>query len=421
MKKHKFFLAFPFSMFCDDDTDTLTDESKDFFKNLTEYFKENGLDYYSAHERENWGETYHSEEESTRFDYEAIKKCDVMLCVPGNPYSGGTHIELGWASCLKKKIILFLEKGVYYSPLVTGISCMTDVSIYYYSDFFKDILPIIRKIVDEQIENNCLQLINDFLNKRKEKIINIKRGTGGNHNKLFIVNEKYFIKFKDELSVIEEREFFKKDKINSPKLYYSNIKNKMLVYENLDAIDLEDGSMFKDLIDIVFNYSKESKYTRKNSYGYLGMENDSWIGFLKQEVDVSKDFLKDYISKDNFIIVDNALNEIDKYSFRKRILHGDFGLHNTMITKDKKIYFIDPEVVIGDWIYDFIFYCFSDISVMKMITFDEIINKINENKNKVRAMMIIVMFNRLRRVLKYSKEDFKEYYKSWKQLGGLND
>ena len=40
----KYFLAFPFSQFCDEDSDILTDEAKIFFENLTNLFKENGID-----------------------------------------------------------------------------------------------------------------------------------------------------------------------------------------------------------------------------------------------------------------------------------------------------------------------------------------------------------------------------------------
>lgn len=87
-----------------------------------------------------------------------------------------------------------------------------------------------------------------------------------------------------------------------------------------------------------------------------------------------------------------------------------------MISSDRDIYFIDPEPVLGDWIYDYIFFCFSDVLTIRKITFDEIIDKINENKNKVKAMMVIVLFNRLRRVLKYSSEDYEEYLEFWKEL-----
>ena len=92
MKNNSFFLAFPFSMFCGEESDELIPEAKTFFEKLINIFKENNIEYYSAQEREKWGEEYNNEKESTLFDYEAMKKSNVVICVPGNPYSGGTHI-----------------------------------------------------------------------------------------------------------------------------------------------------------------------------------------------------------------------------------------------------------------------------------------------------------------------------------------
>lgn len=419
MKNNNYFLAFPFSAFCEKNKDILSNNAKDFFEKLTNLFKNNNLNYYSAHERESWGEKYNSDVESTKFDYEAIKKSNVVICAPGNPYSGGTHIELGWASVLKKRIILLLEKDVYYSPLVTGISYMTNTEIYYYKDFFIDVIPIIEMIVKNEIKKKYTNIINNFLKTKNEKLIKCEEAHGGNNNTLFIVNDKYFVKFKDELSVKEERMYFKKEKKYSPILYYSNIKNKLLIYEFLKAHDLEDVRSINNIIDIVYDYSKNDSITSRKGYGYFGIENSSWIDFLKQEVNVSKEYLSKFIDKKDYITVDKALNNIKNYKFKKRILHGDFGIHNTMISEDNKIYFIDPEPVLGDWIYDFIFYCFSDVSLLKMISFDEIIKRIDEDECKVKSMMIIVMFNRLRRVMKYSKEDFNDYYDCWKKLGGL--
>ena len=62
-------------------------------------------------------------------DFKEMKESDVVLAFPGNPISGGVHIELGWASALNKKIYLFLEKNASYSPLIEGMKTITDVRI----------------------------------------------------------------------------------------------------------------------------------------------------------------------------------------------------------------------------------------------------------------------------------------------------
>lgn len=416
-EENSYFLAFPFSIFRENGSDLLIPKAKEFFEELTDYFNDNNIFYYLSQEQKVCRENYYTEEELTKFDYETMKKCEYVFFTPENPYSDDSYIELGWASALKKKIILLLEKNTYYPPLVTEITCMTNVKVYYYEDFYNDVLPIIKNYVEECKTKKDIKIIEKFLLNRKEKLISLKKLKGGNHNRTYAINNKYFVKFKDELSVKEEKMYFgKNNKPYSPKLYSSNIKEKYLIYELLDAKDFDNEELIPDLLEKAFSYSKKLIKTKKKGYGYYGIENNSWIDFLNQEVDVSKDYLKNYLDELDFKIVDKSLNEIKEYSFTKKILHGDFGLHNVMISSDRDIYFIDPEPVLGDWIYDYIFFCFSDVLTIRKITFDEIVNKINEDKNKVKAMMVIVLFNRLRRMLKYSSEDYEEYLKLWKEL-----
>ncbi len=87
-----------------------------------------------------------------------------------------------------------------------------------------------------------------------------------------------------------------------------------------------------------------------------------------------------------------------------------------MISNNKSIIIIDPSTVIGDYLYDFIFFCFSDVTLLKLISFQKIFDLLNEDYEKVKAMMIIVLFIRTQRALKYSKSDFPYYYKKYEEL-----
>lgn len=49
----------------------------------------------------------------------------------------------------------------------------------------------------------------------------------------------------------------------------------------------------------------------------------------------------------------------------------------------------------------------------------KIFDLLNEDYEKVKAMMIIVLFIRTQRVLKYSKSDFPYYYKKYEELINL--
>lgn len=137
------FLAAPYSQLCDENY-RVKEEYANFFKRITSKIKDLGADYFLAMERENFGKDYTSDKESTGIDYNLIKKCDLVCAIPGTPASGGVHIELGWASANNKKIIMFLNKNKSYSPLITGLGEISDVTYCYYDDEYSD--ELIEKI-----------------------------------------------------------------------------------------------------------------------------------------------------------------------------------------------------------------------------------------------------------------------------------
>lgn len=143
----KVFLAMPYSQLCDNNYELKT-EYKIFFEKLTTELKKLGCDYFLAHEREKWGKSYSSAEESTMIDFETIKNVDLVCIIPGVPNSGGVHVEIGWASANKKKLRIFLKKDFPYSPMVTGIHCLTDTKYHYYEkDYSDELINLILKSV----------------------------------------------------------------------------------------------------------------------------------------------------------------------------------------------------------------------------------------------------------------------------------
>lgn len=143
----KVFLAMPYSQLCDNNYELKT-EYKIFFEKLTTELKKLGCDYFLAHEREKWGKSYSSAEESTMIDFETIKNVDLVYIIPGVPNSGGVHVEIGWASANKKKLCIFLKKDFPYSPMVTGIHCLTDTKYdYYEKDYSDELINLILKSV----------------------------------------------------------------------------------------------------------------------------------------------------------------------------------------------------------------------------------------------------------------------------------
>ncbi len=144
--KMKVFLAMPYSQLCDEHYEVKS-EYKKFFTKLTEELKKINCDYFLAHEREKWGKTYSSAEESTQIDFETIKAVDLVCVIPGVPHSGGVHVEIGWASANKKRMKIFLKKDYPYSPMVTGIHCLTETDYIYYNEDYSD--ELINLIINE--------------------------------------------------------------------------------------------------------------------------------------------------------------------------------------------------------------------------------------------------------------------------------
>ncbi len=141
----KVFLAMPFSQFCENDEEVVI-ENRWFFFELIERVKELGMEYFLAHEREDWGAKYTSAKESTVVDYKAMQSSDIVVAIPGNPISGGVHMELGWATSMKKKILIFLDKNHEYSPMVEGACGLTHVKYFYYDKMIST--ELISSVID---------------------------------------------------------------------------------------------------------------------------------------------------------------------------------------------------------------------------------------------------------------------------------
>ncbi|MBO7656921.1 MAG: nucleoside 2-deoxyribosyltransferase [Alphaproteobacteria bacterium] len=144
------FLAFPFAGLINSETKEVSPEYKEFFENLINFIKSRGHTYYSAHEREAWGNSYMGPMECVPHDFDGLKNCDIMIVVPGNPISGGVHIEMGWASALQKNMHIFLDKNIKYSPVVHGLASLTNVRYHNSAEFpstelFNDICNTIEQ------------------------------------------------------------------------------------------------------------------------------------------------------------------------------------------------------------------------------------------------------------------------------------
>jgi hypothetical protein len=115
------FLAGPFKALVNPETGMMSERNIHLFNGIIEHFERRGWDVHCAHKREGWGREFMSPALCTRIDFDEISKCDYFVAFPGSPASPGTHIELGWASALGKRVILLQEVGKEYAFLVRGL------------------------------------------------------------------------------------------------------------------------------------------------------------------------------------------------------------------------------------------------------------------------------------------------------------
>ncbi|MFF0452882.1 nucleoside 2-deoxyribosyltransferase [Nocardia africana] len=123
------FVAGPFFKLVDPETGAMRAEDRERFETLIGYFEDSGCRVHNAHRREHWGEAFLEPDDFTRLDHNEIAAADLLVAVPGPPASLGTHIELGWASALRKPILLLLERGEDYALMVYGLRHITRTAI----------------------------------------------------------------------------------------------------------------------------------------------------------------------------------------------------------------------------------------------------------------------------------------------------
>jgi len=130
----KIFIAYPFTSKLQENG-LLPEEYIEELITLKKVLEDMGHEVVLAHEREKWGENLLPPEICTKLDFDAISQADLIIAYPGNPPSGGVHIELGWASALGKKIVIIKKSIDEYSPLVNGLHTIISVSYIDGGDF----------------------------------------------------------------------------------------------------------------------------------------------------------------------------------------------------------------------------------------------------------------------------------------------
>ena len=261
---------------------------------------------------------------------------------------------------------------------------------------------------DERIINEVIKVLN--INYESHKYFN-----DGACSRVILLNNKYLIKQNNPTLLKGEVEFLRLNKQEIlQKIIYVNSKYEYAVYDFIEGNTMKRVINVDDTINKLVRFVNSYKEYNEGSYGYFEEQVNSWNDFLLDEVNSSSKNIKDYIPSSSLVI--ECVNELKKYPFNKKLLHGDFGTHNFIERNNKLVGIIDPEPVLGDSLYDLLFAFVSNVDILKNITLERLDDILNEDSKKIYAMLTIVLYSRISRCLKYHKEDIDIYMNYWKYL-----
>lgn len=145
----KIFIACPISKYINNN-EFINDEFKMFIESLYDICQRYSNKVFLALRREEYGKKL-MKDTCTELDFEEMKTTNMVVAIPED--SKGTAVELGWASCMNKKIILILDCSKRYTPLIAGLNDITDTEIVWYKDILdKNVLNKVEKIIRKKCE-----------------------------------------------------------------------------------------------------------------------------------------------------------------------------------------------------------------------------------------------------------------------------
>lgn len=118
MNEKKIFIACPITKYLNGNK-FIDEDFQYFITNITDRLKKDGFKVFLALEREEFGVKRMKDEVCTYLDYQEMLNTDIFLAIPEE--SQGVAVEIGWASALNKKIVLFQNPKIPNSPLINAI------------------------------------------------------------------------------------------------------------------------------------------------------------------------------------------------------------------------------------------------------------------------------------------------------------
>lgn len=259
------------------------------------------------------------------------------------------------------------------------------------------------------------KIIDSLLKILKEDYKSHKYLNTGASSTVFLLNDCYLVKQNTKLILKAEIEFLKYNNSDMfQKIVYIHPKYEYVVYKFINGETMKHVSDVKDTIQKIIDITKTYVNYDKGGFGYLNEETSTWCRFLKDETTYSSLNLKEHIPSKK--IVNKCIEILENYPFDKKLLHGDFGTHNFIQDNGNLVGVIDPMPVIGDSLYDILFAIVSNVNILSSLSLDNIYSLVDEPQEKVKALLIVVLYCRISRCLKYHPQDIDIYMEFWNNL-----
>lgn len=261
-----------------------------------------------------------------------------------------------------------------------------------------------------------IEIINEILEKLNLSFLSFKYFRDGTDSRICLLNGQYIIKQNVPELLKSEVLFYEyyKDISKLQNVVLTSDENRYIVYEFIQGDVMHAVDEFEDVMNNIKEITNSYKKYDGEEFGYIYNPSPSWIDFLKTKV--HEESLKFSDSFDFLPHVYEAISTLEKYPFEKKLIHGDFGTHN-FIKKDRKfVAAIDPIPTAGDPLYDFIYASLSNIDIVKHLSIEYLTKATGEPEEKVKSMLIIMLFYRLSICLRHHKEDFDSYVDFWHEI-----
>ncbi len=250
-------------------------------------------------------------------------------------------------------------------------------------------------------------------------IINIKNVK---KHKVFLVDNKYIVKFAQKDRLLAEKFFIEnyQDILPVETIVKDNIKNGFIIYNYVNGTHINNKNDIANFTLQIFNIISKYKTNSIDGYGDVFNLKENWEDFLIQEVTSKSNYMPMLKTEKIF----KELEIIKSFKVVPKIIHGDLGSFNLIVKNSKIIGIIDPRTIIGDPLYDFLYFIFSNYNITISLDLYEIIlflNSNGENVRKVLSLMYILLYDRISIEIKNNTHNINNFYSIWNKLESIEE